>query len=41
MKELLSIIEKEITVWDFYVPSLDDLIFIKELENDLNFLEEL
>jgi hypothetical protein len=41
MKELLNIIEKEATAWDFYVPSLDDILFIQELEHDLNFLVEL
>ena len=41
MKELLELMKKDLSAWDFYVPSLADFLFIKELENDLEFLEEL
>ena len=37
MKELLNTIKKDVTAWDFYVPSLTDLLFIEELENGLKF----
>ena len=40
MKELLEIIKKDLSAWDFYVPSKEDLKFIKELEHDLNLLEK-
>lgn len=40
MKELLELMKKETTAWDFYVPSREDLKFIKDLEHDLNLLEK-
>ena len=40
MKELLKIMKKETTAWDFYVPSKEDLDFIRDLEYDLNLLEK-
>ena len=36
MKQLLELIRKPQTAWYFYVPSEEDLNFIKELEESLN-----
>ena len=38
MSELLNLMKKETTAWDFFVPSLEDLTFIAELEESLNNL---
>lgn len=36
MEQLLELMKKPQTAWDFYVPSEEDLEFIKQLEESLN-----
>ena len=38
MNEILNLMKKETTAWDFFVPSLEDLAFITELEESLTNL---
>lgn len=32
VKELLELIKKDLSAWDYYVPSLEDLVFISDIE---------
>lgn len=36
LEQLLKLMRKPQTAWDFYVPSEEDLDFIKQLEESLN-----
>ena len=37
MIELRELMKKETSAWDFFVPSLSDLQFIKDIETSLDF----
>ena len=39
MKELLELIKKDLSAWDYYVPSLEDLVFISDIEKGFNLQE--
>lgn len=40
MKDLLNLINKEVSVIDYFVPSQEDLLFMKELEEIMDKFEK-
>lgn len=41
MKDLLALIKKEVTAWDFYTPTEADMQLMKELEDDAKRFQEI